>query len=68
MTANALQDDRKHHSNGMAGIIEGSMGYPSGNGIIPVENGFLSEMLPPHGWDAYREKVHRRQLDLSTRN
>ena len=44
---------RNHHSNGMACITEGSMGYPGSNGIIPFENGFLSEILLRHGYNTY---------------
>jgi hypothetical protein len=33
---------RNHHSNGLACITEGSMGYPGSNGYIPFENGCLS--------------------------
>ena len=36
---------RNHHSNAMSCITEGSTGFPGGNGAIPFENGFLSEML-----------------------
>ena len=44
---------RNHHSNGMACITEGSMGYPGSNGIIPFENGFLSEILLQRGYNTY---------------
>jgi arylsulfatase A-like enzyme len=44
---------RNHHSNGLACITEGSMGFPGSNGIIPFENGFLSEILLPHGYNTY---------------
>lgn len=44
---------RNHHSNGMACITEGSMGYPGSNGIIPFENGFLSEVLQQNGYNTY---------------
>lgn len=44
---------RNHHSNGMACITEGSTGYPGGNGIIPFENGFLSEILQQNGYNTY---------------
>ncbi len=44
---------RNHHSNGMACITEGSMGYPGSNGIIPFENGFLSEILLRQGYNTY---------------
>ena len=45
---------RNHHSNGMAAITELASGYPGYNGIIPFQNGFLSEMLLPHGYSTYQ--------------
>ena len=44
---------RNHHSNAMSCITEGSTGYPGGNGNIPFENGFLSEILLQHGYNTY---------------
>ena len=44
---------RNHHSNGMSCITEGSTGFPGGNGIIPFENGFLSEILLQQGYNTY---------------
>jgi len=44
---------RNHHSNGMSCITEGSTGFPGGNGIIPFENGFLSEILLAQGYNTY---------------
>src|SRR5689334_11307454 len=44
---------RNHHSNGLACITEGSMGYPGSNGYIPFENGMLSEILLQHGYNTY---------------
>jgi arylsulfatase len=44
---------RNHHSNGLACITEGSMGYPGANGLIPFENGFLSEILLQQGYNTY---------------
>jgi len=44
---------RNHHSNGMACITEGAMGYPGSNGYIPFENGFLSEILLQNGYNTY---------------
>ena len=48
-----MLNGRNHHSNGMACITEGSTGYPGANGAIPFENGFLSEMLLPHGYATF---------------
>ena len=44
---------RNHHANGMAAITELASGYPGYNGIVPFENGFLSEMLVEHGYNTY---------------
>jgi len=44
---------RNHHSNAMACITEGATGFPGSNGEIPFENGFLSEMLVSHGYNAF---------------
>ncbi len=44
---------RNHHSNGMACITEFATGYPGYNGIMPFENGMLSEMLLEHGYNTY---------------
>jgi arylsulfatase A-like enzyme len=52
-TRSSLLTGRNHHSNHMACITEGSVGFPGGDGRIPLENGFLSEMLTPLGYAAY---------------
>ena len=44
---------RNHHSNAMACITEAATGYPGYNGLVPFENGFLSEMLLEHGYNTY---------------
>ena len=44
-TRSCILTGRNHHSNAMSCITEGSTGYPGGNGYIPFENGFLSEIL-----------------------
>ena len=44
---------RNHHSNGLACITEGSMGYPGANGYMPFENGMLSEILLQRGYNTY---------------
>jgi len=44
---------RNHHSNGMACITEFATGFPGYNGIIPFENGFLSEMLLGQGYNTF---------------
>lgn len=44
---------RNHHSNAMSCITEGATGYPGSNGMIPFENGFLSEILVANGYNTY---------------
>jgi arylsulfatase len=52
-TRSCILTGRNHHSNAMSCITEGSTGYPGGNGYIPFENGFLSEILHEHGYSTY---------------
>jgi arylsulfatase len=52
-TRACLLTGRNHHSNAMASIVENASGFPGYTGEIPFENGFLSEMLVPHGYAAY---------------
>ena len=52
-TRTCMLTGRNHHSNAMAGIVENSSGFPGYSGRIPFENGFLSEMLAPHGYASY---------------
>jgi len=44
---------RNHHSNGMAAITELSTGYPGYDGVVPFENGMLSEMLVDEGYSTF---------------
>ena len=52
-TRTCLVTGRNHHSNGMACITEGATGYPGSNGMMPFENGLLSEILLQHGYNTY---------------
>jgi arylsulfatase len=52
-TRSCILTGRNHHSNAMSCITEGSTGYPGGNGNIPFENGFLSEILQQNGYNTY---------------
>jgi arylsulfatase A-like enzyme len=52
-TRSCILTGRNHHSNAMSCITEGSTGFPGGNGAIPFENGFLSEMLQQNGYATY---------------
>ena len=49
-TRACLLTGRNHHSNGMARVADLAVGYPGYNGMIPRENGFLSEILATHGY------------------
>jgi arylsulfatase A-like enzyme len=44
---------RNHHANGMACITELATGFPGYNGIIPMENGMLSEILVERGYNTF---------------
>ena len=44
---------RNHHSNGMAAITELASGFPGYDGVMPFENGLLSEMLLEHGYNTF---------------
>lgn len=48
-----LLTGRNHHANGLAAITELATGYPGYNGIVPFENGFLSEMLVEQGYNTF---------------
>ncbi len=52
-TRSCILTGRNHHSNAMSCITEGSTGFPGGNGEIPMENGFLSEILLEKGYNTY---------------
>ena len=52
-TRACLVTGRNHHSNGMACITEGATGYPGSNGMVPFENGYLSEILLQNGYNTY---------------
>ena len=52
-TRSCILTGRNHHSNAMSCITEGSTGYPGGNGNIPFENGFLSEILVDNGYNTF---------------
>ncbi|MFM7570405.1 MAG: arylsulfatase [Betaproteobacteria bacterium] len=52
-TRACLLTGRNHHSNGVGIILEMATGYPGYNGMIPKENGFLSEMLLAKGYATF---------------
>ncbi len=49
-TRSCLLTGRNHHSNGVGIIQEMATGFPGYNGMVPKENGFLSEMLLARGY------------------
>ncbi len=52
-TRSCLLTGRNAHRNNMACIVEGANGFPGVSGLIPPENGMLSEMLVAQGWATY---------------
>ena len=44
---------RNHHANGMACITELATGYPGYDGVMPFENGMLSETLVEQGYSTF---------------
>jgi arylsulfatase A-like enzyme len=44
---------RNHHANGMACITELASGFPGYDGVMPFENGMLSEILVEHGYSTF---------------
>ena len=52
-TRSCILTGRNHHSNHMAAITEVSTGFPGYDGYIPLEHGFLSEMLLQQGYNTY---------------
>ena len=52
-TRSCLLTGRNHHANAMGRVADLAMGYPGYWGQIPIENGFLSEMLGQRGYASY---------------
>ncbi len=52
-TRACLLTGRNHHSNGVGIIQEMATGFPGYNGMVPRENGFLSEMLLQQGYATF---------------
>jgi arylsulfatase A-like enzyme len=44
---------RNHHANSMAAITELATGFPGYNGVMPLENGMLSEILVENGYSTF---------------
>ena len=51
--AAACSPGRNHHTNGMGRVADLAMGFPGYWGVVPPENGFLSEILRTHGYSTY---------------
>ena len=52
-TRASLLTGRNHHSNGMGSIPELVLGYPGYHGVMPPENGMLSEILRGKGYNTF---------------
>jgi arylsulfatase A-like enzyme len=52
-TRACLLTGRNHHSNGVGIIQEMATGFPGYNGMVPRENGFLSEVLRAQGYATF---------------
>jgi arylsulfatase A-like enzyme len=52
-TRSCLLTGRNHTRNSMACITEASVGFPNASGMIPPENGMISEILGDLGWNTY---------------
>jgi arylsulfatase A-like enzyme len=52
-TRSCLLTGRNHTRNSMACITEAAVGFPNASGMIPPENGMLSEILGERGWNTY---------------
>jgi arylsulfatase A-like enzyme len=52
-TRACLMTGRNHHSNGVGIIQEMATGFPGYNGLVPKENGFVSEILRDAGYATF---------------
>lgn len=52
-TRACLLTGRNHHTNGLGAISELANGFPGYNGQVSKANGFLSEILLPHGYATF---------------
>ena len=66
-TRACLLTGRNHHSNGVGIIQEMATGFPGYNGMVPRENGFLSEMLLAAGYATFAIGKWHLTLAASTR-
>jgi arylsulfatase A-like enzyme len=52
-TRACLLTGRNHHRNGLGRVADLAVGFPGYNGLVPKENGFLSEVLRQAGYASY---------------
>ncbi len=52
-TRSCLLNGRNHTRNSMACITEAAIGFPNASGVIPRENGMISQILAERGWNTY---------------
>lgn len=52
-TRSCLLTGRNHHRNGLARVADLAVGFPGYNAEIPIENGFLSQILQANGYATY---------------
>jgi arylsulfatase A-like enzyme len=52
-TRSCLLTGRNHTRNSMACITEAAIGFPNGSGVVPPENGMVSEVIGERGWNTY---------------
>src|SRR5262245_3684342 len=52
-TRSCFLTGRNHHQNGFACISEASTGFPGSHGHIPMECGYIAEVLRERGWNTY---------------
>ncbi len=52
-TRACLLTGRNHHRNGLGRVADLAVGFPGYNGEVPLENGFLSEILRQQGYATY---------------
>ena len=52
-TRACLLTGRNHHRNGLGRVADLAVGYPGYNAEVPMENGFLSEILRQQGYATY---------------
>ncbi|MFT4041441.1 MAG: arylsulfatase [Thermomicrobiales bacterium] len=63
-TRSCFLTGRNHHQNGCSVVSEGTVGFPGGNGHIPLSCGTLASVMQQNGWNTYwLGKNHNVPLD-----